>query len=160
SPDLLPRAAARLHAVRGPDLLGPHYDCPLDGRDGNRQGLGANVHRERIRDGDGQRQTDPKAGSAPSFGLDLDLTAEAADVLAHDVHSDTAACVGRHRGRRAESGKEDQIEDAPLAEPRERLGRDETAAPCRFADGLYVDAPAVVRYLDVDRPALVSGAEV
>src|SRR5262249_12980852 len=124
-----------------------------------RQGLGAHVHRERIGDGDGQRQTDPKAGSASSLGLDLDLTAEAADVLTHDVHPDTAACLRRHRGRRAESGKENEIADVALAHPRERLGRDEAAAPRRFTDGLHVDAPAVVGYLDVDRPALVSGAE-
>src|SRR5882724_122728 len=150
----------RLDAILGPDLLRAHVDRPLHGRDGNRQGLRSDVHHERVGDGDGQRQSDPEAGAAPRLGLHLDLTAEAADVRAHDVHADATARGGRHRRGGGEAGQEDQVEDVALAEPRQGLGRDEAAAPRRLADGLHVDSSAVVRHLDVDRSALVSGAEV
>ena len=152
--DVLALDLDRLHAVHGSDLLGPHVDRALHGRDGNRHGLGTDVHHERVGDGDGQRQTNAEAGAAPGLGLDLDLAAEAADVHPHDVHADAAARGGRHRRRRGQAGEEDQIE------PRERLRRDEAAAPRGFAHGLHVDAAAVVRHLDVDRPTLVGGAEV
>src|SRR5437660_71366 len=150
----------RLDAVHGPDLFRTDVDRPLHGRDWDRQGLRPHVHHERIGDGDGQRQTYPEARAAPRLGLHLDLAAEAADVRAHDVHADAAARGGRPRGSGGDAGADDQVEDVALAEPRQGLGRGEAAAPRGFRDGLHVDAAAVVRDLDVDRPTLVGGAEV
>src|SRR5204862_722289 len=106
-----------------------------------------------LQDHEGQGQREVKRRPAPALGPDTDRAAERLDVAGHDIHSDpTAGNLGDAVGRR-ESRPEDEGEQLAVTE--DGRGGDQAAGHRLRADAVAVQAPAIVRDLDVDVAALL-----
>src|SRR5215470_13240206 len=125
----------------------------------DRVALLAGADDDRRHDGERERDLDAEERPGAAAALDVDEAADALDVGLDDVHADAASRDVGDRGRRRETGQEDEADQLALAHALGELGGDEAAGDRLGADLLAVDAVAVVGDLDVDLAAGVEGAD-
>ncbi len=117
------------------------------------------LHRQRLDDGQRERDRQPPGGALAEGRVDVDRAADPLDVGLHHVHADTAAGHVGDRLRRGEAGPEQQRQQLPAVHPGQLVAGDQAAVQRGGGDPVRVDAGAVVGHLDDDVPALVVGAQ-
>ncbi len=125
----------------------------------DREAAVAAADHQRRDDGQGERDLDLDTGPGAQLALHVDGPADALDVGADHVHPDTAAGdVGDLSGGR-DARSEDQVDRLTVAHRCRLVCGDQPVGDRLVADPGRIDAPAVVRDLDVDLTALVEGPQ-